>query len=51
MHMKLSQEHTLSLGLKAQYEENLELARKAGQQIKKEEDKNYFLSELKTIQM
>jgi hypothetical protein len=38
-------------GLKTQYEENLELARKAGQQIKKDEDKNYFMSELKTIQM
>jgi hypothetical protein len=37
-------------GLKAQCEENLELARKTGQQIKKEEDRNYFLSELKTVQ-
>jgi hypothetical protein len=37
-------------GQKAQCEENLKLAREAGQQIKKEEDKNYFLSELKTIQ-
>jgi hypothetical protein len=38
-------------GLKAQYVESLESARKAGQQIKKDEDKNYFLSELKTIQI
>ena len=38
-------------GLKAQCEETLELARKAGLQIKKEEDRNYFLSELKTIQV
>jgi hypothetical protein len=37
-------------GLKAQCKENMELARKAGQQIKKEDDRNYFLSELKTIQ-
>jgi hypothetical protein len=38
-------------GLKAQSEENFGLARKAGLQIKKEEDRNYFLSELKTIQV
>jgi hypothetical protein len=38
-------------GLRAQCEENLELAKKAGLQIKKEEDRNYFLSELKTIQL
>jgi hypothetical protein len=38
-------------GLKAQCKENLELARKAGLQIKKEEDRNYFQSELKTIQL
>jgi hypothetical protein len=37
-------------GLKARCKENMELARKAGQQIKKEEDRNYFLGELKTIQ-
>jgi len=37
-------------GLRAQCKENTELARKAGQQIKKEDDRNYFLSELKTIQ-
>jgi hypothetical protein len=36
---------------KAQCEENLRLARKAGMQIKKEEDRNYFLSEVKTIQL
>jgi hypothetical protein len=37
-------------GQKAQCKENMELALKAGQQIKKEDDRNYFLSELKTIQ-
>jgi hypothetical protein len=38
-------------GLKTQCEENLELAKRAGLQIKKEEDRNYLLSELKTVQM
>jgi hypothetical protein len=37
-------------GLKAQCEQNMELARKTGEQIKNGEDKNYFFSELKTIQ-
>jgi hypothetical protein len=37
-------------GLKAQCEQNMELARKTGEQIKSGEDKNYFFSELKTIQ-
>jgi hypothetical protein len=37
-------------GMKDQCRENLELASKAGQQIKKEDDRNYFLGELKTIQ-
>jgi hypothetical protein len=37
-------------GLKEQCKENLELAKKAGQQIKKDEDRNYFLGELATIQ-
>jgi hypothetical protein len=37
-------------GLKVQCKENIELATKAGQQIKKEDDRNYFLNELKTIQ-
>ena len=37
-------------GLKSQCNENMELARKAGQQIKREDDKKYFLSELATIQ-
>jgi hypothetical protein len=37
-------------GMKAQCRENFELASKGGQQIKKEDDRNYFLSELKTIQ-
>lgn len=37
-------------GLKTQCKESLESAAKAGQQIKKEEDRKYFLSELKTIQ-
>jgi hypothetical protein len=36
-------------GLKAQCNENMKLARKAGQQIKKEDDRKYFLSELATI--
>jgi hypothetical protein len=36
--------------MKDQCRENLELASKAGQQIKKEDDRNYFLGELKTIQ-
>lgn len=38
-------------GQKIQSEAHLKLAREAAQLIKKEEDKNYFLSELKTIQM
>ncbi|HVP26657.1 MAG TPA: hypothetical protein VMT26_03220 [Candidatus Bathyarchaeia archaeon] len=37
-------------GLKAQCKENMELAGKAAEQIKKEDDKKYFLNELKTIQ-
>jgi hypothetical protein len=37
-------------GLEAQCQGNMELARNAGQQIKKEDDRNYFLNELKTIQ-
>jgi hypothetical protein len=37
-------------GLKAQCKQNMELARKTGEQIKSGEDKNYFFSELKTIQ-
>jgi hypothetical protein len=37
-------------GLEAQCKENIGLAEKAGQQIKKEDDRNYFLNELKTIQ-
>lgn len=37
-------------GLKVQCKENIELATEAGQQIKKEDDRNYFLNELKTIQ-
>jgi len=36
--------------LKAQCEENIELARKAGEQIRKDDDKDYFFGELKTIQ-
>jgi hypothetical protein len=36
-------------GQKARCEENMELARKAGEQIKKEDDKKYFFSELGTI--
>jgi hypothetical protein len=37
-------------GLKAQCKENMELAGKAAEQIKKEDDRKYFLNELKTIQ-
>jgi hypothetical protein len=37
-------------GLRAQCEANLKLAREKGQQIEKEEDRNYFLGELKTVQ-
>ena len=37
-------------GQRIQSEAHLKLAKEAAQQIKKEEDKNYFLSELKTIQ-
>ena len=36
--------------LKAQCKENMELAREAREQIIKQEDKDYFLGELKTIQ-
>ena len=36
-------------GNKEECEKNTELARKAAEQIKKKEDKDYFLSELKTI--
>jgi len=37
------------VGNKKECEKNIELARDAAEQIKKKEDKDYFLSELKTI--
>ncbi len=37
------------VGNKRECKENIELAREAAEQIKKKEDKDYFLSELKTI--
>ena len=37
------------MGNKKECEKNIELAREAAEQIKKKEDKDYFLSELKTI--
>jgi len=37
------------IGNKKECEKNIELAREAAEQIKKKEDKDYFLSELKTI--
>jgi len=36
-------------GNKKECKNNIKLAREAAEQIKKKEDKNYFLSELKTI--
>jgi hypothetical protein len=37
------------LGKKADCDRHIELAEKAGEQIKKKEDRNYFFSELQTI--
>jgi hypothetical protein len=36
-------------GQKAEYEKYVQLAKEAGEQIKKKEDRSYFFSELKTI--
>lgn len=44
----MARAHSTS-GDKAEYKKHLQLAREAAENIKKKEDKDYFLSELKTI--
>jgi hypothetical protein len=45
----LARAHAVA-ALKSEYEKYIMLAKEAGERIKGEEDKNYFFSELKTVQ-